>query len=113
MDTSDIVTVPTGEPFKARTGIGRSQQYELIAKGELDSVLVGRRRLILMESFLRYIDRLREREAAGIGRVASPNPKAKRSALDLVPGPTATSSSTAQSRRIPLALAGRSTVRRE
>jgi hypothetical protein len=76
MDTAEIFTIPTGEPFRARTGIGRSRQFELIAKGELDSVLVGRRRLIIMKSFHRYIERLREREAAGVGRIASPNQRA-------------------------------------
>jgi hypothetical protein len=74
--TADIITVPVGEPFRRISGIGRSRQFELIAAGELDSVLNGRRRLILIASYRAYLDRLRERENEG-KRLPSPNPRAR------------------------------------
>ena len=74
--TADIITVPVGEPFRRISGIGRSQQYELIAAGELDSVLNGRRRLILVASYRAYLDRLRDQENDG-KRLPSPNPRAR------------------------------------
>src|SRR3954451_21680222 len=74
--TADIITVPVGEPFRRISGIGRSRQFELIAAGELDSVLNGRGRLILIASYRAYLDRLRERENEG-KRLPSPNPRAR------------------------------------
>ncbi len=82
MDTSALafgyLTVPAGEPFQRVAGIGRSQQYDLIAAGEIESVLVGRRRLIIMSSYAAYLERQRQKEAAGEIGVPSPNPRAGR-----------------------------------
>jgi len=38
-------------------GIGRSQLYELLAQGELESVKIGRRRMITVASMVAYVDR--------------------------------------------------------
>jgi excisionase family DNA binding protein len=51
------------------TTIGRSKLYELMASGELESVQVGRRRLIPAEALRRFMDRLVEVRA---GRLAQP-----------------------------------------
>jgi excisionase family DNA binding protein len=39
------------------TGIGRSTTYELLATGALDSLKIGRRRLIIIDSYRRLIER--------------------------------------------------------
>ncbi|MGI8869471.1 MAG: helix-turn-helix domain-containing protein [Mycobacteriales bacterium] len=39
-------------------GIGRTTYFELIASGELASVKIGRRRLVISDSIDRYIERL-------------------------------------------------------
>lgn len=41
-----------------RLGVGRSMLFELIKNGELDSVKVGRRRLIPESAIVAYIERL-------------------------------------------------------
>lgn len=46
------------------TGIGRTTLYELIADGRLESVKVGRSRLIPADALERFVDELRQ-EAAG------------------------------------------------
>lgn len=40
-------------------GIGRSQMFELIASGEVESVKIGRRRKIPREALTTYVERLR------------------------------------------------------
>lgn len=37
-------------------GIGRTKTLELTQSGELDSILIGRKRLILMASLHRYVE---------------------------------------------------------
>jgi hypothetical protein len=69
MDTlaNRIITAPVGE-FCRISGIGRTRVYELIATGDLDSIAVGKRRLIVLDSYRRFIERHRgtpaERPAA-------------------------------------------------
>lgn len=41
-----------------RLSIGRSQMFDLIRRGEIQSVKVGRRRLVLTASLDAYVDRL-------------------------------------------------------
>lgn len=38
-------------------GIGRTKAYELLACGELNSIQIGTRRLVKMESIMAYIER--------------------------------------------------------
>jgi hypothetical protein len=60
MDTpSDrIITTPIGE-FCRISGIGRSRVYELIGDGSLESFTLGKRRLIVIDSYRRLIERQR------------------------------------------------------
>lgn len=60
MDTfaDRIITAPVGE-FCRISGLGRTRVYELIANGELDSISIGKRRLIVLDSYRRLIDRQR------------------------------------------------------
>jgi len=71
MDTDCIITAPIGE-FCRLSGIGRTRIYELIGGGSLDSITIGRRRLIVIDSYRRLIERQRltsaERTAAPIPR---------------------------------------------
>ena len=39
-------------------GIGRSEVYERLARGEIESVKIGRRRIIPMEAAKRFLDGL-------------------------------------------------------
>ena len=58
MDTPDRITVPVGE-FCRLAGIGRSLVYEMIGDGRLDSITIGKRRLIVLDSYRRLIERQR------------------------------------------------------
>jgi excisionase family DNA binding protein len=40
-------------------GIGRTKLFELIAGGEIQTVTIGRRRLIPRDSLLEFVERLR------------------------------------------------------
>jgi len=42
----------------ARLGIGRTVLYEKIAAGEIESVVIGRRRLVADSALRAYVDRL-------------------------------------------------------
>jgi hypothetical protein len=67
MDTiSDrIITAPVGA-FCAMSGIGRTKVYEMLGDGLLDSITIGKRRLIVLDSYRRLIER--RRSAARDGR---------------------------------------------
>jgi excisionase family DNA binding protein len=47
------------EDVIARTSLGRSKIYELLASGELGSVKVGRRRLVPARALEEFVERLR------------------------------------------------------
>ena len=57
-DTADLITANIGQ-FMRLSGLGRSRVYELLTSGELDSVYIGSRRLILVDSYRRLIERQR------------------------------------------------------
>jgi hypothetical protein len=58
LDPSDRITATIPE-FRRLSGIGRSRIYELLDAGELESIYVGARRLILVDSYRRLIERQR------------------------------------------------------
>jgi excisionase family DNA binding protein len=72
MDQSRI-TASVAE-FCRLSGIGRSFTYQMIANGSLESVTIGRRRLIIVDSYRRLIARRQEEQAAGAPLIPSPNP---------------------------------------
>ena len=41
------------------TGLGRTKLYELIAEGHLDTIAIGRRRLVRVSSLLKLVDSCR------------------------------------------------------
>jgi hypothetical protein len=61
MDLEPITaTIPE---FRRISGIGRSRIYELLDAGELESIHIGSRRLILIDSYRRLIERRRQSAA--------------------------------------------------
>lgn len=56
MDDRLSATIPE---FRRLSGISRSRIYELLDAGELESIYVGARRLVLIDSFRRLIERKR------------------------------------------------------
>jgi excisionase family DNA binding protein len=59
-----------GSPLCVRTdramamlGIGRTKLYELMATGELETISIGRRRLVLLASIDAFVERLRQRSS--------------------------------------------------
>jgi len=58
-DTLDRITATITE-FRRLSGIGRSRIYEMLDAAEIESVHIGSRRLILIDSYRRLIEHLRE-----------------------------------------------------
>jgi excisionase family DNA binding protein len=54
---TDPITATIAE-FCKLSGIGRSKTYELLAAGDLESIHVGVRRLIVVASYRRFVARL-------------------------------------------------------
>jgi hypothetical protein len=70
--TSLLISIPA---FIATEPFGRTKVYELLDAGVLESLYVGRRRMILADSYRRYVERLKA-ESNGKRR-PSPNPGAR------------------------------------
>jgi len=49
----------------ASIGVGRSLMYELVATSQVETVRVGRRRLVVVASLEAYVEKLRTSEATG------------------------------------------------
>jgi excisionase family DNA binding protein len=59
----EAVTVTVADACKA-IGVGRTVLYELLSQGKLDSITLGRRRLITTESIRRLVSSASQREIA-------------------------------------------------
>lgn len=46
------------EQAAAALGVSRANLYEIMARGEIDTVRIGRRRLVRVRDLERYVDRL-------------------------------------------------------
>jgi hypothetical protein len=64
MDTANDLITATISEFRRISGIGRSRIYELLDDGEIESVHIGYRRLILLDSYRRLLDRQRGKQPA-------------------------------------------------
>lgn len=53
-----IITAPIAD-FCILSGLGRSRVYELLADGTLESVKIGKRRLVIIDSYRRLIEQQR------------------------------------------------------
>jgi hypothetical protein len=78
MDQSPI-TASVAE-FCRLSGIGRSSAYQMIANGSIDSVTIGRRRLVILDSYRRLIARRQKEQAAGAPLIPSPNSRKRQPA---------------------------------
>ncbi len=67
MDTATQICV-TPEDAAKRLAIGRTFIYELLASGKLESIKLGRRRLIPTEALDRLVAELREQQHQEAGR---------------------------------------------
>lgn len=56
-----LLSVPE---FMASTGLGRTKTYELIGSGDLETVTVGRRRMVPAEALQDWVARLRAQSRA-------------------------------------------------
>lgn len=61
MSTTQLLTVP--DVLARLGGISRSQLYELLAAGELESCKIGRRRLVSESQLAEYVRRLESADA--------------------------------------------------
>jgi excisionase family DNA binding protein len=61
---NDIITATIPE-FCRVSGNGRSKTYELLAEGRLKSIKIGKRRLILINSYRELVDELLAEAEAG------------------------------------------------
>jgi hypothetical protein len=52
------ITMPVPQ-FLGAAGFGRTKYYELIDSGELETILISRRRLVVIDSYRRMIERQR------------------------------------------------------
>jgi excisionase family DNA binding protein len=76
-----------------RLGIGRSTLYLLLARGELESVHVGARRLIPADALLDFVERLRRPKVASAspaagtmaGPTEAPAPRRRQAQTDSQP----------------------------
>jgi hypothetical protein len=58
------VTTETLKAFSRRSGLGLTKIHELIRSREIDSFTVGKRRLVIVQSYDRFIQRQLEKQAA-------------------------------------------------
>jgi hypothetical protein len=61
-DGSNHATIPE---FRRLSGISRSRIYELLDEGKIESIYIGARRLILIDSYRQLIERQRQPAKAG------------------------------------------------
>ena len=70
--TETPITV-TIDKFLRLSGFGRSKTYELLADDTLESIKIGKRRLIILESYHRLIERQRAECATRTGDAPAPS----------------------------------------
>ena len=61
--TSERAITATVRDFCAMTGLGVTKTYELLGSGEIESFKIGKRRLIVLDSYHRLIERQRAKAA--------------------------------------------------
>jgi hypothetical protein len=58
------LTIPMGE-FVELSGLGRPTAQKMVKDGTLQSIAVGSKRLIIVKSYLDFIERTRQEQTAG------------------------------------------------
>jgi hypothetical protein len=69
--TNVLISIPD---FLATEPFGRTRLYEMLDAGIIETVYVGRRRMILADSYRQYVERLKAE--SNDKQRPSPNPKA-------------------------------------
>lgn len=64
MDEQQILLTP--EAAARRLSVGRSAIYTLLARGEIESIALGRSRRIPVEALDRFVQRQREQQAVSV-----------------------------------------------
>jgi excisionase family DNA binding protein len=76
MEPNCIITAPVAE-FCQISGLGRTKVYELLGEGTLAAIKIGKRRLIIIDSYRKLIGRQletpRDRPAVPARRKSRPN----------------------------------------
>jgi hypothetical protein len=67
MDANAPITA-TIKRFTELSGISRSRVYELLGDGSLEAIHIGSRRLILLDSYRRLIERQRQAQDIAAAR---------------------------------------------
>jgi hypothetical protein len=57
-------SLPVGKPFERFGGPSRTTQYQLIAAREIQSFLVGSRRYVVIQSWVDFVERQRQKDTA-------------------------------------------------
>ena len=65
MSLDELPDFLTVEEAAALLRIGRTRTFDLVMRGEIQSVKVGRRRLVVREGLSRYVSVLLEAQAGG------------------------------------------------
>ena len=73
---SDIVSATIAE-FCRITGLGRSKVYQLLSSGLIDSIYIGKRRLILLDSYRKLIEQQRGSKTIAQPKRSQPAPRRK------------------------------------
>lgn len=75
----DRISAPVSE-FARISGLGQSTVWAMISDGRLETVAIGRRRLVLLDSYKRLIEGLRAGPVADCRRNSTVPPARRRSA---------------------------------
>ena len=86
-NTATLITTTIGN-FCRLTDIGRSKTYELLASGALDSLKIGKRRLIILDSYRKLIEQQRATGSSAESRTDK-NPPPQPGAAPTEPSPSA------------------------
>jgi hypothetical protein len=68
MIPTDQITAPVNE-FSRLSGLGISTIWNMVRSGELDSITIGRRRLVVIDSYRKLVER---QQAEAHRKVANP-----------------------------------------
>jgi hypothetical protein len=93
-----IITAPVAE-FCILSGLGHTKVYELIGSGELESIKIGKRRLIVLASYRRLINRQRD-PSAERSAVSPPTSRRRPRGAISTPIPTNRSGPSDRARRL-------------
>ena len=85
--TEKLITTTIGN-FCRLTDIGRSKTYELLASGALDSLKIGKRRLIILDSYRKLIEQQRAKGSSAQSG-SDKNPPPQPDAAPTEPSPSA------------------------